>query len=171
MSNRPSGSTLVSIAPTNKVWGKVTFSQACVSYSVHRRGICLWVRGSVCLWVLGGVCLKVQGMCLWVQDLCTPLGHTLLPWTPPETHTQTTPDTHTLNTPPGHTPTRSTSGRYASYWNAFLLSLNSVKSFRENSNGTCEINIDQNFDATFLFDRSIRQKSRSPANILSVLFS
>ena len=30
-----------------------------------------------------------------------------------------TPDTHPY--PSGHTPTQSTSGRYASYWNAFLL--------------------------------------------------
>ena len=35
----------------------------------------------------------------------------------PPTHTPTPLDTPS----PGHTPTQSTSGRYASYWNAFLL--------------------------------------------------
>ena len=58
----------------------------------------------------GVVPLGPGGVCLWVQGVCvyTPPGH------PPDTH----PSGHThLNTPPP----RSTSGRYAAYWNAFLF--------------------------------------------------
>ena len=30
------------LPPTNEVWGKVIFSQACVGHSVHREGISVW---------------------------------------------------------------------------------------------------------------------------------
>ena len=78
-------------------------------------------QGCVCVW--GERCLP--------RGVCTPLGRP--PWTHPQTHTHPwtncnghTPGRHTpldthypLNPPP---PTRrSMSGRYASYWNAFLF--------------------------------------------------
>ena len=55
-----------------------------------------------------GLC--VQGVCLWVWGWV---------YITLDTHPL---DTHTLNTPP-NTHARSTSGRYASYWNAFLFNI------------------------------------------------
>ena len=52
--------------------------------------------------IFTGVCPPGGGVCLWVQG-CTPPGHT-----------------HSLDIPPP-CPPRSTSGWYASYWNAFLF--------------------------------------------------
>ena len=85
------------LPPANQVWGKVVFHRC---LSVHKGGICLWVQE----------CASGSGV------------HT--PWTPPPRNTHTH-WTHTSpGTPPGHAPSpRSTSGRYASYWNAFLLLL------------------------------------------------
>ena len=87
------------IITTHKVWRKVIFSVACVKNSVHR-GVCL----SAC----------------W--DKTPPLR------APPET-TPPGPGTPWEKTPPWSRPPkssacweiRSTSGRYASYWNAILL--------------------------------------------------
>ena len=88
-------------------WAKVIFSQACVKNSVHGGGVCL----SAC----------------W--DIQTPPPQTRQ--TPPNQADPPRPGRHpqTRQTPPrpGRPPqeadsrTRSTSGRYASYWNAFLF--------------------------------------------------
>ena len=63
----------------------------------------LWVRGVVPLGLCGGV-HPLETHTPWTH---TPLGHTR----PLDTHT---------HTPRTHPPLWSTSGRYASYWNAFV---------------------------------------------------
>ena len=95
------------LPPTNKVWGKVIFSEACVKNSVHR-GACM-ARG-VCGW---GACMP-SGVC--GQGACMAGGHVCLGACgqggachaqPPQ------PDTMRYGW--------SMSERYASYWNAFLF--------------------------------------------------
>ena len=96
--------------------GKVMFLDVSVSHSVQGEG---WG----CLALGQGVAMG-QG-CASGSKGYTPPGHT--PWSTPPGHTpDTPPDTHT----PGHTQphtsrthTPPTSGRYASYWNAFLFGL------------------------------------------------
>ena len=76
-----------------------------------------------------GECYVFTGVCHSVHNwgVYTPLNTPPPPDAPLDTHTHT--DTYPLH-PPGHThtldnpPVRSTGGRYASYWNAFLLNLN-----------------------------------------------
>ena len=86
------------LPPATKLWQGNVFTP--VSHSVHRGGCLPLVQGGVCHTTLGR--------------------HS--PWadTP---HRQTTPsacwDTHTPC--PVHAGIRSSSGRYASHWNAFLL--------------------------------------------------
>ena len=99
------------LPPANEVWGKLIFSQASVSHSVHSgrggRGGCLplGLEGSVCL---------------WVQGVYTPSPrHTHPSWTHNPPLDTPSHDTHTLLTtlPPGHTPSSpwSKSRWYASY--------------------------------------------------------
>ena len=94
-------------------------------------------QGGVCLWIPGVFASESRGVCRHTS-LDIPPGHTPLPGHRPlldtdlrhtdprhthrpQTHTHThTLDTHTLNT---HTHTWSTSGHYASYWNAFLFAI------------------------------------------------
>ena len=92
------------LPPADKVWDKVVFHRC---LSVHKGGVCLWVLGT--------------------HPLGTPPPrnthtHTLdtyIPWDTPWTH-----PLPWLDTPPPPPPfPRSTSGWYASYWNAFLLLL------------------------------------------------
>ena len=111
-----------SLPPANEVWGKVIFF-APVCHSVHRGG-------------------EVSGQ--EPPSRYTPLGR-YTPWTgtppgrytppagtppgrytPPQACTplppgRYTPWTGTPPPPPMHAGIRSTSGRYASYWNAFLF--------------------------------------------------
>ena len=90
---------MVYLPPTNEVWGKLIFSVACVKNSVHRGGL---------------------PQCM--------LGYPRGPGTPPD---QAPPPTRY---PPDQAPPWisacwgiwSTSGRYASYWNAILFN----KSYR-----------------------------------------
>ena len=112
-------------------WAKVIFSQACVKNSVHRRG---------------GGCLP---QCMLGYTTPPGPGHTPPEQTPPQTRHppgsrhSLGPGTHlpplgadppqTRHTPRSRHPPReadcnirSTSGRYASYWNAFLLTIFSV---------------------------------------------
>ena len=88
-------------------WAKVIFSQVCVKNSVHgEEGVCL----SAC----------------WD----TPPDQTPLDQAPPRPGTSPRPGTPRPGTPQDRTPPqeadcsiRSTSGQYASYWNAFLYDL------------------------------------------------
>ena len=108
------------LSPTSKVWGKVMFSEACVKNSVHRGGGQLQ-------------CMLGYHPSPWEQ--------TLLDQVPPPTrHTPPDQTSPRPDTPPWtrHSPDKapldqapswcsacwkiwSTSGWYASYWNAILL--------------------------------------------------
>ena len=92
------------VTARNSSCGRVMFSQACVKNSIHRG--CLLREGGNCL----GGCLPKRvsawgglpgGVCLW---RCLP--KSMLGYTPPQ-----------------HYGIRSTSGQYASYWNAFLFTI------------------------------------------------
>ena len=85
-------------------------------------GVCLSTGECVYLWVQGCVCLCVQGcVCLWVWGCA----HAPPP-TPQDTHPRihTPPDTQTSLDTHVHAHTRSRGGRYASYWNAVLSTIN-----------------------------------------------
>ena len=102
--------------PANEVWGKVIFSEACVKNSVHRRG-----AGSRGVPAQGG-CLLGGGGLMGVPG-GDPLSVCSAGLLPGVCLVETPWDGYCC-------------GRYASYWNAFLLSLNSansVKTSRENS--------------------------------------
>ena len=133
------------LPPVNEVWGKVMFLHLSVSHSALQ-GVCLWVQVG-CLLLGVGVGVSASGLGVstspWTH---TPRHiHTPLDTHIPDTHSWTysteyphgrTPrhpplDTHTLDTPHGHPhllDTHTTGrgghsrGRYASYWNVFLLS-------------------------------------------------
>ena len=92
-------------------WGKVIFSEACVNNSVHRGGVCgCWggcgfIRGA-CMVLFGGVCVVLFGGRAWfylggmrgfIQGGCPCFFQFFR-----------------------YNEIRSMSGRYASYWNAFL---------------------------------------------------
>ena len=130
--------TLLSLLPPrNEVWDKVMLLH--LSFCSPGGGVCLWIQGGCLPLVLEGGSASGSRSLLSASGCrgLHPRGHSL--WThtcpldtPPDTHTlghtQTHPGhtptplwtrTHTLDTPPpdiGHW-----SGRYASYWNAFLL--------------------------------------------------
>ena len=93
-------SKFLSLPPANEVWGKVIFSEACVKNSVHGGG---------------GVCLSAcWGAPLWDQE-------------PPQDRHPPRDQAHPPGpgTPPSRSRAcweiRSTSGWYASYWNAFFF--------------------------------------------------
>ena len=94
----------------NEVLAKVIFSEACVKNSVHRGGCLLQIFGGVSAPNLGGVCSKFPG------GVCSKFsGGCLLQIF-------------------GGSPIfgiRSTFGRYASYWNAFLF-LNAFNDYYTN---------------------------------------
>ena len=106
------------LPPANEVWGKVIFSEACVKNSVHKG--------------------RSASVHVWIPPLPPPgISHPPgagTPWdqAPPPSQEQAPPGAGTLldQAPPGPgTPSRacweirSTSGRYASYWNAFQSNL------------------------------------------------
>ena len=84
--------------------GKIIFSQACVIPSVHRAGGGLHAEGGLHLGGLhpGGACIQGKGFAS--GGVCIQGG------------------LHMGRPPPEYHRIRSTSGRYASYWNAFLFS-------------------------------------------------
>ena len=98
------------------------FTSTSDSFCSQGKGVCLWVQ-------LGCLHLGMGCVCLWVWDwvrtspwhtLDTLPGYTL----PLDTQTlgHTDPPGHTPgHTPPGQPPSQSTSGLYASYWDAFLF--------------------------------------------------
>ena len=110
---------------------------------VHGCGGHAWLQGGVWLWgscvVVGeGVCMVAKGHawlpdgCAWLWGACVVAGgmcgcggHAWLLGGMVR---------GCEGACIGYDEIRSMSGRYASYWNAFLLSLNSLKTFRENSN-------------------------------------
>ena len=99
-------------------WGKVIFSEACVSNSVHR-GACVVAQGA-CMVLFGGACMVLFRGCAWFY-----LGrhawfysggmHGFI-WG--GMHGFIQGGMHGFF---GYNEIRSMSGRYASYWNAFLL--------------------------------------------------
>ena len=133
------------LPPANEVWGKVMFLHLSVSHSVLQ-GVCLWVQVG-CLLLGMGVGVSASGLGVstspWTH---TPRHiHTPLDTHIPDTHSWTysmeypmdtprdtpplwtrTPWTPPMDTPPldTHTTGRGghSRGRYASYWNVFLLS-------------------------------------------------
>ena len=80
------------LPPANEVWGKVIFSQMCVIPSVHRTERGLYPEGCLHLGVSAS-----RGVCMQGHGSADP------------------PSTF------GYYRIRSTSGRYASYWSAFLV--------------------------------------------------
>ena len=109
------------LLPANEVWGKVIFSQACVSHSVHRGGLFM-MSLPVCLpgpmFLLG---VYVSGPIFLLG--CLP-DRDLHPWT--ETSWTVTPLDGVLldrdprtETPWTVAPRMVKSGWYAPYWNAF----------------------------------------------------
>ena len=122
MSNR----YILLLPPTNEVWGKAIFSEACVKNSVHTG------RGSTCAGTPPGTRYTPPGTRYTPRPGTTPRTrytpqdqvHPPGPGTPPGTRYTPLPDQ--VHPPPGSSACReirATSGRYASYWNAFLLKI------------------------------------------------
>ena len=116
----------------------LTVNLACNIFTAYKRslgqgnvftGVCLSTWGHVCLWDRGG------GICLWVWGCAS--GSRGRVHSPPPRHTPSL-DTHT---PPGNThprhPPWSTSGRYASYWYAFVSITTCKRSLRRLCFYTC----------------------------------
>ena len=102
------------LPPANEVWGKVIFSEACVKNSVHRRGLPQCMLGYHPHPPPGTRHPPPPGAGTpWDQAPPPRNRHPLGPGTPPGPSTPSRPCWEI----------RSTSGRYASYWNAFLLSI------------------------------------------------
>ena len=144
-----SGILHVFLPPANEVWGKVIFytslsfcSQGGVACVVARGGRHAWLLGGACMVALGGVmCGCSGGVCVvalggmhgcsgghawllrghaWLLGGCAWLlqgGHAWLLWG----------GMHGFFSFFGYNEIRSMSGRYASYWNAFLFYINSDK--------------------------------------------
>ena len=109
-SNSAYMSGIVFLPPANEVWGKVIFSVACVKNSVHSGG----VPGQV---LPPG---QVPPLGRYSPRTGTPLGR----YTPGQVHPlgrYTSRQVHPREQ--RMLGNRVTSGRYASYWNAFLLKL------------------------------------------------
>ena len=92
-------------------WAKVIFSQACVKNSVRGGG-----TEGVCLSTCWDIPSREQ-----TPPSRHPPGQTPQSRHPPRTRTPPGPDPRHTHPPEADYSIRSTSGRYASYWNAFLF--------------------------------------------------
>ena len=136
LANRPYTSYwyTVLLLPTNEVWGKLMFSHLSVSHCVHSGGGVMML-----LPVMDSTpprTAPLPGQHHPLDNITTPEQHhpceTALLLDSTSSILEPPPDSTTPSwtAPPGqlpprqhHPPSRSTSGRYASYWNAFLFKL------------------------------------------------
>ena len=122
------------LPPANEVWGKVIFSEACVKNSVHRGGEYLGRYTPLGPGTPPQDQVHPLGSGTPPQDQVHPPGPGIPPGTRYTPQTRYTPGTrYTLRdqvhppgpgTPPGGSACQeiwATSGRHASYWNAFLI--------------------------------------------------
>ena len=100
--------SMIFLPPANEVWGKVMFLHPSVSHSVHGGGGSIFSRGMLSL--AGGAVLN-GGVPRLAGGVSSLAGGAVLSSTPP------------LRMAEDGTPLWLTSGRYASYWNAFLSKL------------------------------------------------